>query len=122
MSRKKERKLRYDLWEITEKSYRKIHEEYQNTDPSDPKYDEICKHLESITKTIDDMRAEDKKLMCDNIKFGIGIVFSAIQTAIFGGITLIGMDWEQANSMRSRFAPKVLDMLPKSVKAPKDSY
>ena len=69
-------------------------------------------------ETILKMDQEDKKLRWDKIKFGIGTGVGFVQVAATCFITLVGMDWEQANSMRSRFAPKILQMLPMSVRMP----
>lgn len=120
MSRKEKSKERDELWRITLASYRKIHEEYQRTDPSDEKYDDICKNLDNMENTILKMAIEDRRLKWDKIKFGIGTGVGVLQVAATFFVSLVGMDWEQANSMRSRFAPKILQMLPNSVRMPTD--
>jgi hypothetical protein len=103
-------------------SYRKIKDEYDATDPSDEKYDEICKNLEEVMETVLKMAIEDKKLRWDRIKFGIGTGFGVLQMGVACMITLIGLDWESANSMRSRFTPKMIDtIIPKAWQMPRDN-
>ena len=111
---------RKELWRITLDSYKKLKDEFDATDPTDEKYDEICKNLENVMETILKMAQEDKKLRWDKIKFGIGTGVGVLQVAATFFVSLVGMDWEQANSMRSRFAPKILQMLPNSVRMPTD--
>ena len=117
------KKERDELWRITLESYRKLKDEYDRTKPSDEKYDEICKNLEEAMETILKMAIEDRKLRWDKIKFGIGTGFGVLQMGVISFITLIGMDWEAANSMRSRFAPKMIDSLvPKAWQMPRDNH
>lgn len=113
---------RDELWRITLESYQKIKEEYDKTDPSDEKYDDVCRNLKDIMETILKMAIEDKKLRWDKIKFGIGTGVGVLQLGVGFFVTLIGMDWESANSMRSRFTPKVMDtVLPKPWRMPTDN-
>lgn len=115
------RKERDELWRITLDTYKKSVAEYEETDPTDENYDRICKNLNDVQDKILRMAQEDKKLRWDVLKFIIGTAIGCGQVAITFLVTLLGMDWEQANSMRSRFAPQMLQMLPKSWRTPTDN-
>lgn len=107
-------KERNELWRITLDSYKKALDEYKSTDPSDEHYVDICNNLDDIQKKILEMAQEDKKLRWDVVKTIIGWVIGCGQLAVTFVLTLVGMDWEASNSMRSKFAPQMLQMLPKS--------
>lgn len=103
---------RDELWQVTLEAYKKAKDEYDSTDPSDEHYDDICKNLNDVMDKILKMDQEDKKLRWDKIKFGVGTGVSVLQTIGTFAFGTVMLDWEQANSMTSKFWPVVQKMLP----------
>ena len=115
---KKSRKERDELRRITVDSYKKALKEYNSAKPEDENYNDVCHNFNDIQDKVLEMAQEDKKLKWDIVKFIIGTIVGCGQVAVTFLVTLVGMDWEAANSMRSRFAPGVIQMLPKSWRMP----
>ena len=104
-------KLRDIIWRQALDSWNIAYERYKATDPTDEHYVEICDDYIRCTEKILELWIEDRKILFELIGKCVGaaaIVFKVVM-AFFVGV--LGMDWEMANTMTSKFAPKVLDMI-----------
>lgn len=121
-------KERNELWENTLDALGKAMSEYKDTDRKSDEYSRVTDNLttmleKTVTMLKDDemLEAEVKKAKAEEIKFkfervkfwtSIGVrLLELVCTFVFGTVML---DWEQANTMTSKFWPVIQQMIPKT--------
>lgn len=104
-------KLRDIIWRTTLDSWKIAYEQFKETDPTDEHYNDIYDNYIRLTEQVLDLWVEDRKMLFELIGKCVGaaaLVFKVVMAFFVGAL---GMDWEMANTMTSKFAPKVFDMI-----------